>query len=234
MTHAPARPATPRWLDRLGWALVALPAVGIAVASVPPYLTGNLDANRIPLDPEIPWHFLSVATHAVPASLALLIGPFQLAAVLRRRWPGLHRTLGRVYLASVLVAALTSVAAALASTSGLAAQLGFLLLAAAWLYTGGQGYRMARAGRIDLHRIWMIRNYALTFAAVLLRMFLFVGLLYRDRMDPATSLAFADIYTSSVWCSIFVSYVVAEWFVVGTDGRKTVRSTREPAKAARG
>ena len=219
----------------LGWGLVALPAVGIALASAPPYLTWNLDANRIPLDPDVAWHFLSIAVHAVPASLALLIGPLQFLPRLRASRPKMHRTLGKAYLLCVLLGGVTSVAAALASTSGLAAQLRFLLLAAAWLYSGAQAYRTARAGRFDLHRAWMIRNYALTFAAVLLRVFLLAGITYRDVLVPDTSLTFADVYTSSVWCSIFVSYVVVEWFLVGAGGGQAKRASRrdgEPAGAA--
>lgn len=224
----------PRWSAHLGWGLAALAAVGVALASVPPYLSWNLDANRIPLNAEVAWHFLSIAVHAVPSSLALLIGPFQFLPALRARWPGLHRSLGKLYLVCVLVGGVTSIAAALASTSGLAAQLGFLLLAVSWLWSGAQAYRTARAGRFDLHRIWMIRNYAFTFAAVLLRVFLFAGILYRDVLVPDTSLGFADIYTSSVWCSVFVSYVAAEWFIVPREGRMAKRAAggRQPGHVA--
>jgi lysylphosphatidylglycerol synthetase-like protein (DUF2156 family) len=214
--------------------LAALAATGVALGSVPPYLTWDLDANRIPLNAEVTWHFLSIAAHAVPSSLALLIGPVQCLPALRGRRPGLHRSSGKLYLLCVLVGGVTSVAAALASTSGLAAQLGFLLLAAAWLWSGAQAYRTARAGRFDLHRTWMIRNYAFTFAAVLLRAFLFAGILYRDVVNPGTSLAFAGNYTSSVWCSVFMSHVAAEWVLVPRTGRPAKRATaeRQPGRVA--
>ena len=110
-------PATLTRLPRhVGWGLVALPAAGIALASAPPYLAWDLAANRIPLDPDVAWHFLSIAAHAVPASLALLIGPLQFLPRLRASRPGLHRALGKAYLLSVLLGGITSVAAALAST----------------------------------------------------------------------------------------------------------------------
>jgi len=55
---------------------------------------------------------------------------------------------------------------------GLAARLGFACLALAWLYTGLRAYQAIRARDIASHRRWMIRNFALTFAAVTLRLWL--------------------------------------------------------------
>ncbi len=39
-----------------------------------------------------------------------------------------------------------------------------------WLYTGAQAYLSIRRRDVVAHRRWMIRNYALTFAAVTLRL----------------------------------------------------------------
>lgn len=61
----------------------------------------------------------------------------------------------------------------------------------------------------------MIRNYALTFAAVLLRVFLGLSLAAMDRGAPVS---IAEVYTSSVWGSIFVSSLFAEWFVLRPGG----------------
>ena len=199
------------WLNRTLWLLMTLAATGITIFNAAPYLTFNPAFNRIPLNESIPWHFLSIAIHAVPGGLALLLGPFQFVPALRRRSPRTHRIVGKIYLICIFIGSIVGVAAATASTSGLAAQVGFLLLAAAWFYSGLLAYQTARRRQFELHRIWMIRNYSLTFAAVLLRVFLGVGLLFMER-NPA--LTFGDIYTSSVWGSILVSYLAAEWFIV--------------------
>ncbi|MGW7582161.1 DUF2306 domain-containing protein [Kitasatospora sp. NPDC054769] len=50
------------------------------------------------------------------------------------------------------------------------------LLAAAWLSTAARAYRTIRRGEVQAHRIWTIRNYAPTFAAVTLRLYLLTGL----------------------------------------------------------
>lgn len=208
----PEPPSTQKRLAWATWALIALAAVGVAFFSAPPYFTFNASESRIPLNPEVALHFLWVSLHAVPGVLALAIGPFQFLPALLRRYPALHRNLGRVYLGCILVGGVMGIVSAVVSVSGLAAQLGFLLLAVAWLYSGLMAYLTVRRGQYGLHRVWMIRNYSFTFAAVLLRVFLGIGIWYTT-VNPAVP--FAEVYTSAAWCSILVSYVVAEWFIVG-------------------
>lgn len=187
--------------------------VGVALYSAIPYLSFNPALSRIPLNEAISWHYLSVAIHGLPGTLVLLIGPFQFVPAIRNRYPALHRVLGRIYLLGVLVGGVVAVFAALASTSGLAAQTGFLLLAAGWLYTGFMAYRTARQLQFSLHRVWMIRNYALSFAAVLLRIGIVLGQLYTARYSDGP-ITFEETYTTSVWSSMLISYLVAEWFIV--------------------
>jgi hypothetical protein len=200
-----------RRLKQFGWGLVVLSAAAIALSLAPRYMTLDPALSNIPLNPEFARHLLWVSLHALPGSLALLIGPFQFPAGFRARRPGWHRVLGRIYLLSVLMAGGVGVVAAFASMSGPSAKLGLLVLAGVWLFTGMQAYRTARARRFDAHRVWMIRNYALTFTAVSLRVFLVVGRLCQT-FTP--SLSFEEIYTSSIWGSIVVCALVAEWFIV--------------------
>ena len=56
--------------------------------------------------------------------------------------------------------------------SGLVGEFGLILLGMLWLWTGWNAYRNIRAGNKEIHREWMTRNYALTFAAVTLRLWL--------------------------------------------------------------
>ena len=79
----------------------------------------------------------------------------------------------------------------------------------------------------------MIRNYALTFSAVLLRVFLGIGVAAVPRYP---SLDFDQVYATSVWAAILVSYLAAEWFVVQRtfDGplSRAERSSRRAAASA--
>ncbi|GII85715.1 hypothetical protein Ssi03_37050 [Sphaerisporangium siamense] len=192
------------------WGLMALSAIGIAGYAVPRYLTGDPADVSLPLNPEVPLHYLSLVMHALPGGLALVIGPFQFLARLRAGRPGLHRIMGRIYMISVLAASVASIFAATFTLDGFPVQVAFYLLVAAWLYSLVQAYRSIRRGDVRLHRIWMIRNYALTFAAVTLRVYLMAGLLLR----PVTGLTFDDVYTASAWASFLINAVVAEYFIV--------------------
>lgn len=156
-------------------------------------------------------HLFYVSLHGLPGALALAVGPFQFLPRLRARHPRVHRVLGRVYLLSVLVAAVMGLASAIVSVSGVVAQVGFLLLVTAWAWSGLQAYRAIRRRQVQLHRVWMIRNYALTLSAVLLRLFIVLGEQYR-RISPETT--FDEVYVVAVWSAWVLPLVVAEWFVV--------------------
>ncbi len=190
------------------WGLMALAAVGMAVGSVPPYLSGDASDAPLPLNPDVAPHYLSLMVHALPGGLALALGPLQFVRRLRVSRPRLHRVIGRVYMISVVVASIAAAVNAAVTISGFAVQVAFFILVAAWLYTVAMAYRAIRRGQVQLHRIWMIRNYTLTFAAVTLRVYLLLGL----QLAPSTG--FEAIYTAAVWASILGNVLVAEYFIV--------------------
>ncbi|MFC4048647.1 DUF2306 domain-containing protein [Actinomadura syzygii] len=210
-TGSLSRAARRRWWWTL-WTLLAVSALGIAGFAVPPYLTGNPADSNVPIDADVAWHYLSLGIHAVPAGLALVLGPFQFVSRLRVRRPRLHRVAGRIYMICILIAAAAAVFAAAATLGGLAVQVAFYLLVAAWLYTAAKAYRHIRRGEVQLHRIWMIRNYALTFAAVTLRSYLLIGVVLKKTLFP--SIDFDELYTACVWASILGNVLVTEYLIV--------------------
>lgn len=107
--------------------------------------------------------------HTLGGMIATLIGPFQFLGVVRRRYPVVHRWLGRVYLACVFFSGLAGLYLSPGSYASNTFGIAFIALALAWLYTGTRAYLSIRAGEVAAHRRWMIRNYALTYAAVTLR-----------------------------------------------------------------
>lgn len=189
---------------------MALLALATAIYAVPHTLTGNEADSSIPLNPDVAIHYLTLAFHAVPAGLALILGPIQFVAPLRTRFPRFHRITGRIYMISVVFATIGAFVATAFSVDGFAAQVAFGLLGVVWLYTLIQGFLTIRRGEVQLHRVWMVRNYALTFTAVTLRTFLVIGLAFRSTLG----LDFFDVYTTSAWASLFVNVVVAEYFFV--------------------
>lgn len=147
---------------------------------------------------------LGIYTHVFAAAVALILGPFQFSATLRARHPALHRWSGRLYLTvGVLVGGVSGLYMAAHAYGGLAARLGFACLALGWLYTGLRAYRAIRARDIAAHRRWMVRNFALTFAAVTLRLWLPSAM--------ASGVAFELAYPVIAWLCWVPNLLIAEF-----------------------
>jgi uncharacterized membrane protein len=113
-----------------------------------------------------------LVVHAGFASVALILGAFQLFPRFRARWPAWHRRAGTVYVVVCLIAGFAGLVLAAGTSSGPIAMAGFGLLAILWIFFTANAWRLARARDFVRHRRWMIRSYALTFAAVTLRLYL--------------------------------------------------------------
>jgi uncharacterized membrane protein len=229
-------------MQRIGWGVMALFSVGIAVVASAPYALTPLDAiisqssifaGRFEgaLGPF--WLYLHIAGSA----LALLIGPFQFIRGLCDKRPAVHRWLGRVYLGGVLVGGLGGLIIAQGTAAGMTGRFGFSLLALLWWYTGWQAYTNIRAGRTEAHREWMIRDFALTFAAVTLRLYIGIGLgalaggigtVYAD-FDAL----FMDVYRTVPWLCWVPNLLVAEAIITRRRARRMAarRLSRMPAGA---
>ena len=114
---------------------------------------------------------LALYAHVFASAFALALGPFQFRARLRSSQPALHRWSGRLYLGlGVLVGGSAALFVAFNAFGGTVARAGFACLAVAWLVSGLKAYQAIRARDVASHRRWMVRNFALTFAAVTLRL----------------------------------------------------------------
>jgi uncharacterized membrane protein len=152
-------------------------------------------------------HRSLITLHVIGASVALLFGPFQFLSDLRALAPGLHRRLGYAYLSvGVGLGGACGLLLARYAFGGFVSHLGFALLASLWLFTGFRALVAAKQKQFDLHRIWMIRNYALTFAAVTLRIYL--GFFF------AVGLEFTDFYPSLAWLCWVPNIILAEWWIL--------------------
>lgn len=206
-TAVMSRTAGRRWWW-VGWGLLTVGALAVTALFVPPYLVGG---TTVPgLDRETVGYYTSLVVHALPAGIALAVGPFQFVPRFRARYPQLHRVLGRVYLLAVVAAALAATYASAVTRSGFALQVVFFVLIAAWLYTAAKAYRTIRRREVQQHRVWMIRNYTLTFAAVTLRLYQLALLSVMD----AWGLEYLEVYTVSAWLSLLVNVLVAEYFIL--------------------
>ena len=165
---------------------------------------------------------LAAWLHIVGGGIALLIGTFQMNTWLRKKRLSFHRNLGKVYLIAVLLAGLGGIWLARHAMGGVFTKLGFGMLGILWLYTGINAYVSIRGGDIVSHRRWMIRNYALTLAAVTLRIYL--------PLSAVAGISFGSAYAAIAWMCWIPNLIVAEWYFIQRPHRRSVRrSSVEPA-----
>ena len=116
-----------------------------------------------------------LTVHILFGTLAILAGPFQFFPAIRKKHPRIHRTTGRIYLVSVLMAAIAATILAIADDilvqHRLVFGVGLLGLAAAWFVTSGMAYRAVRIRNFVQHREWMVKSYVVTCGFTTFRIF---------------------------------------------------------------
>ena len=203
-----SRPAS--WPGRIGWTLLAVMCLGIAAYSSR-YLLHPPQTQEQALGNPLGVPFLVI--HIGGAVTALLLGSLQFIPALRRV-PS-HRWVGRVYVMAGLVGGGAGLILAPGSFAGPIASVGFCSLAVIWIVVTLMGWRAAMQGRFVEHRRWMIRSWALTLAAVTLRIYLpLVG---------AFDLTLLPWYRAISFLAWVPNLVVAELWL-----RRKPRPTRSP------
>jgi uncharacterized membrane protein len=159
----------------------------------------------------------ALGIHVACGVLALLVGPFQFARRLRRRFVRTHRVSGVVYVAAATGLAGSGLVLAPTAYTGPVAVSGFLLLGVGTLFTTWTALRMVLAHRYAEHRRWMIRSFSLIWAGVMLRVEvpLYQGLSALGVVDFSFETAYAGI----AWLCWVPNLLLAIWF------------TRRPASA---
>ena len=171
--------------------------------------------------------------HISGGLVGMLIGPIQFISAWRKRYPKLHRWLGTAYFAGIFSSrieeqrlmshqpramvinhpseptsglAIAGLIIAPFAMGGSIAQTGFFVLGWVWLAVTGMGLRTLLRGQYQAHRQWMIRSYALTFAAVTLRIWL-------PLLQFALGLDFITAYMIVAWLCWVPNLTWAEWKV---------------------
>ena len=148
-----------------------------------------------------PWRIL---IHVAASLVALAVGPWQFIPALRRH-KALHRGLGFVYFLAVFVGGISGLFTAFIAQGGMISQIGFVTLAELWIVTAILALMAIRRGDYRSHEAWAIRSFALTFAAVTIRLQLGAGFAAGQR--------FEDFYWMLSWTCWIPNLLVAEWLI---------------------
>ena len=186
------------------WLFIMLSATAISLLSLrfllpnPPHVAPEIFVNFIN-------HKTAFLAHITGSLTALLIGPWQFVTKLRSKLPKLHRWAGRIYMIAVLIGGIGGFIIAWSSEYGSIAVAGFALLSVVWLYITVKGYISARNLQFQAHSRWMLRSFALTAAAITLRLGLPIA--------PALGYEFDTGYIALSWASWLINLGIVEIYL---------------------
>lgn len=189
---------------RPAWVIMTI--LGIYVASVA--IGGVVSpAIRSPFMAEVLARAPLAATlHLAGGAVAMIAGAFQVNRRFREGNRKRHRRLGALYLVAVLASGMAALPLAAASSADLVTRVGFGTLALCWVATSLAALGAIRRRDIPAHQRWMYRSYALTLAAVTLRIYM-----------PASQILgiqFEAAYRIVAWgCWVTNLLIVETWFV---------------------
>lgn len=143
--------------------------------------------------------------HIIFGGIALLIGWSQFSTRIRTHYLTIHRMLGKVYVIVCLLSGSAALYLAYHATGGIISSLGFGMLGTLWLIATTKAYLFIRNRQINEHQAWMIRSYALTWAAVMLRIYL--------PLSQIAQLDFIEAYRVIAWLCWMPNILVAEWII---------------------
>jgi hypothetical protein len=142
----------------------------------------------------------------------------------RNSWK--HRLLGRIYVSAVALGWLASLPLALHAHTGAVASAGFQVLGIGWITCTLLGLVNVRARRLFEHRRWMIRSYALTTAAITLRIYIAVS--------DILSIPLAQSYPYIAWFCWIPNALVAELLIRATTTPRSSASVSRTSWTTKG
>ena len=150
-----------RWTMFVAVGFLALVGVGASAAH---YL-------RAPYNPGFLEFPVATALHVILGGVYLALAPFQFAKRIRSRHLGYHRWAGRVLVPiGLLVGAAGVFMAVVIPAAGWSERVVVGSFGLLFLLALGKGFLHVRAGRVAMHREWMIRAFAIALAIATTRL----------------------------------------------------------------
>lgn len=156
--------------------------------------------------------------HVYASMWVLFAGFTQFSKKMLKNNPRLHRTLGYIYVADVLL--ITGPAGLLMgfyANGGTVSRIAFVLLAVLWLFFTAMALIKAKQKNFKAHRQFMIRSYALTLSALTLRA-------WKYGITNTMSLPPMDVYRAVAWLGWVGNLLVAEYIIRKSRKNKTKRA----------
>lgn len=190
--------------------VAAFAVLGVAVAInhfiAPPYNDGFAR------------HPIIVKAHVVLGAIYLFFGAFQFSPYIRRKWISYHKSAGRLLAATALVVGASAIfIGVVIPFSGLAEQIIMAVFGAYFMAAIFIAVISVRHGRIDLHRRWMIRAYAIASAILTMRL-IFIPLLVVFNASTKEQTALFSIISFTL--AFIIHGVAAEYWLRRTSAAR--------------
>jgi len=175
----------------------------------------NLAAGTLPAEGEFDRRYAQnpvlAYLHILPGAVYLLGAPFQVSRRFRTASFERHRRVGKVVLTAGLVTgAMAIVVGVVMPFGGFAETSASTVFGVYFVVTLVLAYRAIRSGRVNDHRRWMIRAFALGVGVGLIRVVIGVG--------EAFGIGIADSFGAAFWIAFVTMTVAAEiWLRIRPD-----------------
>jgi len=191
------------------WLLMAMLAMILFVITAS-YLSFKSDVNFLLVKQDIVNDSIWRPTfyiHVISGMLVILVGPFQFLKSFRNKYLNWHKLGGKIYAYSILLlAGPTGLIMAFYAEGGLWSTVAFSIMSILWFVTTLMAVIKIKQRKIEEHKMWMMRSYALSFAAVTLRLLVpLFSLFILDNEDLIT--------VSTAWLSWMLNLLVAEGMI---------------------
>ena len=196
-------------IKNISWLIMTLFALFL-FAITAEYLSFKSDVNFLLVKQDIVFDSIWRPTfylHVISGMIVILIGPIQFIPKLRNRFISLHKKLGKIYAYAVLgIAAPTGLIMAFYAEGGIWSTIAFLVMSCLWILTTLMAIIKVKNKDIIAHKKWMYRSYALSFAAVTLRMLV-------PLMSFTNQFDYEFIVVSTAWLSWIINLIAVEFII---------------------
>ena len=180
------------------------------------YLPYNTDVAflRIKQDYiQLEYYRIAFFVHVYTSVLLLPAAFTQFLPVFKRKWKAIHKFGGWLYVGIILLfAGPSGLIIGIYANGGWSSRIAFVLLAVLWMVFTIVAMVKLKAKKIDAHKAFMIRSFALTLSAITLRLWKYIIVAF---FHPRPM----DVYQIVAWLGWGLNLFIAELIILKTKSK---------------
>ncbi|MDI9309934.1 MAG: DUF2306 domain-containing protein [Limnohabitans sp.] len=174
------------------------------------YIPYNTDVAFLRIKQDVVIHdYYKIAffTHVYTSIFLMLLGAFQFIVSVNRKTRVFHKWSGRIYAIIILfLSGPSGLIMAYHANGGWIAKTAFIILSLLWMYFTALSVIYAMRNKLQEHKKFAIRGFALTLSAISLRLFKFLIVFLFDLQSM-------DAYRIVAWLGWTFNLIIAEYLI---------------------